>query len=324
VRQDVKGHERRTKRPALYPRLRDRLRLLRSSNRPGLGAVVVQGLEQQTLLQPRKLRLVRLRRTSWSSPILCAVSCLLLGFLLSAPVARAQRAALPSQPGEINGAVPKPSRASRAKSSGYTVSLHQLRIPGKALRAFRKGLERLAKLDAVGGRKQFAQAIAAFPDYYEAYYHEGVSELRLGHDDEAAQAFQKAIDLSEGRYAWAQFALGAVLSRRGQPTEGEAVIRRGLDVDGTSETGYLFLSTALFAQNRFAEAEQSAREALLRKPGLAPAYLVLADIHGRQGEYALQLHDLDDYLKLAPKGPSSKQIREVREVVQQMASRAKS
>ena len=227
----------------------------------------------------------------------------------------------PSPPLELHL---KPTSESHAKSAGYAVSFRQLRIPAKALRAFRRGLERLAKLDAVGGRKQFAQAIAAFPDYYEAYYHEGVSELRLGHNDEAAQAFQKAIDLSEGRYAWAQFALGAVLCRRGQYREGEAIIRKGLDLDGTSDTGHLFLSTALFGQSRLVEAEQSAREALLRKPGLALAYLVLADIHGRKGEYALELHDLDAYLKLAPKEPTSKQVRDVRELVQQMASRSKS
>jgi tetratricopeptide (TPR) repeat protein len=397
---------------------------------------VVQRREQQTFLQQRKLLSADFRKLCRPSPILRALkhqtfagrsnlhqqasaplaiadrlvralrwtkhrgmSCLLLGFFLCVPMARAQLAALGTQPqpGEINGAVLldganrpmdgvavnirslpqgsfasvladssggfqlrglasgtyevlvqeagyeparmtlqlsgpspplelhlKPGCESHAKTAGYTVSLRQLRIPAKALRAFRKGLERLAKLDAVGGRKQFARAIAAFPDYYEAYYHEGVSELRLGHNDEAAEAFQKAIDLSEGRYAWAQFGLGAVLCRRGHCKEGEAVIRKGLEVDGTSDTGHLFLSTALFGQNRLVEAEQSAREALLRKPGLASAYLVLADIHGRKGEYALEVHDLDSYLKLAPKEPASKQVREVRDVVQQIASRSKS
>src|SRR2546429_6498243 len=37
-------------------------------------------------------------------------------------------------------------------------------------------------------------------------YHIGVADFRLGQEEEAAQAFQKAIDLSGGRYAWAQFA----------------------------------------------------------------------------------------------------------------------
>ncbi len=139
----------------------------------------------------------------------------------------------------------------------------------------------------------------------------------------AAQAFQKAIDLSGGRYAWAQFALGLLVCRRGEYAEAETVIREGLEVDGRSAIGHLFLSVALFRLNRLEEAERSAQEALLRKPGFALAYLVLADVHGRRGEYARQLQDLDAYVKLEPDGPASKQVREVREVVRRIVFRTK-
>src|SRR2546430_11093245 len=44
------------------------------------------------------------------------------------------------------------------------------------------------------------------------------------------------------------------------------------------------LSVALSRLNRPEDAEKSAREALLRKPGFARAYLVLADVHGRRGD----------------------------------------
>jgi hypothetical protein len=49
-------------------------------------------------------------------------------------------------------------------------------------------------------------AANAFPNYYEAYYSIGVADLKLGRDTEAQQAFQKSIELSEGRYAPPQFA----------------------------------------------------------------------------------------------------------------------
>ncbi len=207
--------------------------------------------------------------------------------------------------------------------TNYTVSVRELRIPGKARNAFEKGLGRLAKNDPVGSRTQFVQATKAFPDYYEAYYHMGVADLRLGHEEEAAQAFQKAIDLSGGHYAWAQFALGLLFCRRGEYAQAETVIRKGLDVDGSPATGHLFLSVALFRLNRLEGAEKSAREALLRKPGFAWAYLVLADVHGRRGEYARQLQNLDAYLKLEADGPASKRVREVREVVRRIVFRTK-
>ena len=205
----------------------------------------------------------------------------------------------------------------------YAVSVRELRIPGKARKAFEKGLGRLAKNDLVGSRTQFVQATKAFPDYYAAYYHMGVADLRLGHEEEAAQAFQKAIDLSGGQYAWAQFALSMLLCRRGEYAEAETVIRQGLDLDGSPALGHLFLSVALSRLNRPEDAEKSAREALLRKPGFARAYLVLADVHGRRGEYARQLQNLDAYLKLEPDGPASKRIREVCDVVRQIVFKTK-
>jgi Tfp pilus assembly protein PilF len=217
----------------------------------------------------------------------------------------------------------KAGNSSPVRRTNYAVSVRELRIPVKARNAFEKGLERLAKNDADGSRTQFVRATATFPDYYEAYYHMGVADLRLGREEEAAQAFQKAIDLSGGRYAWAQFALGLLLCRRGEFAEAETVIREGLEVDGRSAIGHLFLSVALFRLNRLEKAERSAREALLRKPGFALAYLVLADVHGRRGEYARQLQDLDAYVKLEPDGPASKQVREVREVVRRIVFRTK-
>jgi tetratricopeptide (TPR) repeat protein len=217
----------------------------------------------------------------------------------------------------------KASNHSPVRRTDYAVSVRELRIPMKARMAFEKGLQRLAKNDAVGSRTQFVRATTAFPDYYEAYYHIGVTDLRLGQEEEAAQAFQKAIDLSGGHYAWAQFALGLLLCRRGEYAEAETVIRQGLDKDGGSATGHLLLSLALFRLSRLEEAEKSAQEALWWKPGFALAYLVLADVHGQRGEYARQLQNLDAYLKLEPNGPASKQVREFREVVQRIVFRTK-
>jgi len=216
------------------------------------------------------------------------------------------------------------SNRSPRRSANYTVSVRELKIPGRARDAFENGLERLKKFDAAGGRTQFARAIVAFPDYYEAYYHLGVAELRLGNNQKAEEDFQKAIDLSGGKYTWAQFALGSVLCRRGEYAEAMSVIDRGLEVDSNSAVGHVMLSVVLFDLNRLEEAEQSAREALRRNPGLASAYLALADVHGGRQEFTLELHDLDTYLKLAPDGPDRKFVRQVRKIVQQMALTTKS
>ena len=143
----------------------------------------------------------------------------------------------------------------------------------------------------------------------------GMVEMRLGRNEEAAKAFQAAIDLSGGRYAWAEFGFGYLLCQEGKPTEAEKIIRRGLEVEDAAPDGHVFLANALMQLNRPDEAERSAQEALLRNHNFADAYLVLSNVAASKGDYRTELQDLDAYLKLQPSGPASERVREVREAV---------
>jgi len=205
------------------------------------------------------------------------------------------------------------SSPSSPSGSAYMVSVRELKIPTKVQDEYNRGLERLAKGDPAGSLSHFNKATDAFPEYYEAYYQIGVAESRLKHEDNAMEAFQKSIDLSGGRYARAQFAYGLLLCQQGKPVEAEPIIRTGLETDSNSSEGHLFLAMALIAQNRLQEAEKSLREALLRRPKYADAYLVLADLHGEKRDYRSQMQDLDTYLKLAPSGPGSDIARRMSE-----------
>jgi tetratricopeptide (TPR) repeat protein len=209
----------------------------------------------------------------------------------------------------------KPASAAPVSRDRYTVSARELRIPGKAQHEFEKGMGNLAKRDLAGSVSHFAKAAEAFPEYYEAYYHMGVAETGLGRRDEARQAFQRAIDLSGGKYAWAEFGIGYLLYLEGKPEEAVNIVRKGLEVDGNSTDGYLILGMAQLRLDRPGEAEQSAREALLRNPNFARAYLVLADVYARRHEYRTQLQDLETYLRLEPNGAEGERVRQVREVV---------
>lgn len=212
-------------------------------------------------------------------------------------------------------------RATPIEPGGYKVSVHELKVPGKARREFEKGLQHLQKKDIAGSLDHFKEATNAFPDYYEAFYQIGMANLELRRGDEAEHAFQRAIDLSGGGYAEAQFALGALLCDRKAYADAERVLRRAIDLDPNSWKGHLFLGQALFEQNRLAEAEKSAREVLLRQADIAPAYILLANIHIRRHEYVLGIQDLDTFLKMKPEGPTSEQARAVRAAAQSVASR---
>jgi len=211
-----------------------------------------------------------------------------------------------------------PAKWSPARQNEYTVSVRDLKIPDKAREEYQKGMERLAKDDSTGSVNHFTKAIKAFPEYYEALSQLGMAEIHLGGREEARKAFQAAIDLSKGRHAAAQFGLGYLLYLEGKADEAEAILRRGLELDGNAPDGHVILGLALLRLDRLDEAERSAREALLRKPGFAEAYLVLADVYARRRNYHEQLQDLETYLRLEPSGPASARAHQARDVALKM------
>jgi tetratricopeptide (TPR) repeat protein len=211
-----------------------------------------------------------------------------------------------------------PVKWSPVRQNKYTVSVRDLKIPDKAREEYQKGMERLAKDDSAGGVSHFIKAIKAFPEYYEALSQLGIAEVHLGSREEARKAFQAAIELSKGRHAAAQFGMGYLLYLEGKADEAEAILRKGLELDGNAPDGHVILGMALLRLDRLDEAEKSAREALLRKPGFAEAYLVLADVYARRRNYHEQLQDLETYLRLEPRGPASARAHQAREMALKM------
>ncbi len=200
---------------------------------------------------------------------------------------------------------------------GQIVSAHELTIPRRAREAVQKGMARLyEKQDPKGSLNHFQRAVAEVPSYYEAYLQMGVAYMRLGQAAEAEQAVRKSIELSEGRYSEAHFALAQLLSNTDRFAEAEPVARRGVELDGNTWQGHYELARALVGLNRLDAAEKSAREAKTRKPDLAVVYLILANVHIRKRNYPVLLQDLDGYLKLEPNGPMSDKARQMRESVQ--------
>lgn len=210
----------------------------------------------------------------------------------------------------LNPAVPEHD-ARRAA----TVSVRQLRIPGKAMDEYRRGLQSLARLDLTEALKHFTKASAAYPDFYEAQYHIGFTQLKMGRREEAMQSFQRAVDLSEGRYAPAELGVGALLFELGKCSEAETAVRRGVELDERLPEGHALLGMVLLREHRADEAEKSAREALLRRPTFAQAYLVLSEIHASRQDFRAQIQDMDTYLSLEPNGPERTRIVQAREFV---------
>jgi tetratricopeptide (TPR) repeat protein len=203
-----------------------------------------------------------------------------------------------------------------------TVSVRELQVSPKAKDDFARGLQRLAKQDPQGSLKHFAAAIAASPDYYEAYYHQGVAQAQLSRNEEALRSFQAAIDLSDGHYPRAEFGYGLILTRIGNAAEAELVVRHGLQTDANIPDGHVVLGLILLKLHRIDEAERSAQEALLlSQPSSAKGHLILADVEGARGKFARQADELEAYLKSNPHDRNQKYLETARDVARKLATR---
>jgi len=188
----------------------------------------------------------------------------------------------------------------RTTRSNYVVSVQELKMASKGRAAFDKGSQMLAKGEIVQSIPYLQQAIAQYPEHYMAYYDLGVAHFRLAQQAEAEQAFQKAIDLTKGKFALPQFGLGAILCQKAEFLQAETLLQRALDLEPGSEVGKYYLGWAQFGLDRLMEAQRTAEQALLRNANLSQFYFLLARIHIRQHNLPAALKDLESYLKLEP------------------------
>ncbi len=204
-----------------------------------------------------------------------------------------------------------------SEETDYKISQRELTLPRKARNAYRKGMRLLyEEKNPQGSLAQFQRAAAEFPGYYEAYHQIGLARMYLSQPTEAEAAFQKSIEISQGKYADPYIALGSLLTNNKKFAEAEAVLRRGLELGGNDWHGHYELARTLLGLDRLDAAEASAKEARSRGLDFPPVYLLLAEIHRQKRDYPALLQDLDQYLKLDPDGNMSAQAREMREQAQ--------
>jgi tetratricopeptide (TPR) repeat protein len=183
------------------------------------------------------------------------------------------------------------------------VSVQELKMSSKTESAFERGTKFLQKGDARSSLVYFEKAVARDPGYYRAYHNLGLAQYLLGEKAQAEEALQRAIDLTNGGYAPSQFALAMILLEKQQCGKAEAVIQRGLTMEPGSAQGEYLLGLVQFATERFADAERSARDALLRSANQAEVYILLAEIHARRHEPYSVKADVAAYLRLDGHGP---------------------
>lgn len=216
----------------------------------------------------------------------------------------------------LEGSVPTGGRAA--------ISAQELALPLEVKKDYEEGIAALyEKHNSEASLPLFARVIAKAPDFSGAYYHTGVADRNLGRNQEAETALRKAIKLSGGRYGHSKILLASLLVDEKKFAEAEKMARQGLATAPRDWTGNYELARALMGQHREDEAEKSMQDAVAAHPDIPKAYLFLANIHLNRKDGASLIKDLDNFLRLDPKGPQSDKARKMKEQTQKELAEAK-
>jgi predicted Zn-dependent protease len=112
-----------------------------------------------------------------------------------------------------------------------------------------------------------------------------------------------------------------LLCKQGKAKDAEQTVRYALNLEQSRPIGKVVLGTVLLFEHRAEEAEKVVRDALALDSSTVDAYLVLAGVHGEEGDYAAEVQDLNTFLGLEPQSARSAQVRSIREVAESMAIR---
>jgi tetratricopeptide (TPR) repeat protein len=123
--------------------------------------------------------------------------------------------------------------------------------------------------------------------------------------------------VSKEKYADAFFWLASMRSDQQNFADAEPLARKSVELNPNSWQANSELARALIGLNRPAEAEKSAQAALKLRPDNALLYLILANAHTQLQNSQALLDDLNNYLKLAPKGQFAEQARQQQKELQQ-------
>ncbi len=135
----------------------------------------------------------------------------------------------------------------------------------------------LAALDAVAER---------YPRSESPVVHRGELRLWLGHYDDAAADFERALSLQSGT-RWAYIGLGAARMLQGDLDEALRVQRQGIAVMGSAiGSVFIYRGEALLRAGRLSEAERDLTEAERRAPTRLSAWIDLAILDHRRGDLA--------------------------------------
>lgn len=153
-------------------------------------------------------------------------------------------------------------------------------MSGAAREAYQAGMAAFQSGDLEGAQTQFAKAVAADANAYQASYSLGVVRERLGDTSGALAAYRKATAVVPD-YEPAIVAYGVLLARTGKVQDAESYLMELEAKFPKSAAISAGLAEVKSMQGQSGEAQRLAQTALKKNPNFKPAMIVIARDHYR-------------------------------------------
>jgi tetratricopeptide (TPR) repeat protein len=203
------------------------------------------------------------------------------------------------------------SRHRNGHGSAATVSLQQLqhKVPKQALKEFKKARTVSSKGDNETALDHLQNAVQLDPEFADAHNDLGVALARLGNTGEAVEQFQKAVSLApDHNRAVRNLSLALYTLQRYH--EVLPVARRALKIEPGLVYVQYVLGVSLIAEH--GERKEALENLERAAPKFPEARVMASDLLAKIGRREDAAWQLEEYLRSAPKGETSRQEIETR------------
>jgi tetratricopeptide (TPR) repeat protein len=168
---------------------------------------------------------------------------------------------------------------------------------------------------------KFNDVVAKVPTCGDCFYNLGVAYTNKKQYDDAATAFNKAIEIKPTAEAYTGLAnvynAQKKFDQASQASSKAAELSGGAAGGGSAETSYN-QGVILFNSQKFAEAKTAFQAAVKADPNMALAHYQLGMTSLNLGQIPEAVDALQTYLKLDPNGPKAAEVKAALPALQQM------
>jgi tetratricopeptide (TPR) repeat protein len=193
--------------------------------------------------------------------------------------------------------------------SGSTVSVSQMKVPGKARRLLQKAEDAFRKARFDDAFKFVQKALGMCPDYARALTLRGILSMQKGDNKDAQPDLEKAVQLDYGDDL-GFIALASLYNNQGMFDRAQQTLEHGISLNPNSWQANMELARAQIGQQQYGAAIRSLDRAISMAPeNVAVMHLFRAQALIGLKDYSSAIGELESYLSKSPDGPNSDQAR---------------